>query len=302
MNLDTFMPPENPTIEQLCGWWPHPEETAKAPLVAQMAPHLMSEENAWDGKSDICLWDACIKVTGANLSAHKQTIGDCVSHGHGSGMDYLQCVQIALGKVNGSFVLDQDNCYTEAIYGQMRKRAGQLSNQDGASGIWAVESLVADGYPTRKGRVYNGSDAKKWGARGTPETLISEGKDRRLAAYVKITDTKQAMNLLNNGYPISVCSNQGFSMSRDANGVCQAQGNWGHCMCIIGGFLVSGQLIFVIMQSWGQNVPSGPTIKRMPDNSFGANENVVARMFRAGDSYALTSVPGFPANDLNFDV
>lgn len=285
----------------LCGWVPHADDVDVAlsnipqPLFGDAAPHLA---NSWDGKTNIKLWDACIRVTGANLPAHKQTIGDCVSQGHGSGIDYLRCIQIALRNQPDDFKVGITETYTEAIYGMMRKRAGQLSNQDGAAGIWAVESLIKDGAPIRNGRAYKGSDAKTFGARGTPQAIADEGKAFILAQYISVRQTRDAADLLFNGYPITVCSNQGFSMQRNSMGICEAQGSWAHCMLCIGGILINGTLYFMILQSWGQNNPSGPTIENMPDNAFLIHENIFQRMLNARDSYALVSIPGVPAQDI----
>jgi len=292
------------TIEELCGWIPDPVEVKKVLSqypendVDSAAPHLMKSDNAWDGKSDAPLWLSAIRVTGSNLEAHKQTIGDCVSHGHGGALDLLQCVQIDMGKFAGEFILGRDECYTEALYGAMRE-GKNMGNSDGAVGIWAVETLKRGGYVRRKGRKYNGQDAKLWGNRGTPPEIKAEGTDFRLEQYIIVKTVEEATNLLFNGYPITLCSNQGFTMKRDENGICEASGSWAHCMYCAGFIMINGKRIFIIVQSWGANVPSGPTIKNMPNCSFGCREEVLARMLRANDSYALTSIPGFPAQALN---
>lgn len=294
-------------IDELCGWVPMPEQVNSIlqahpkPFVAQAAPHLMQGDSAWDGQSDIPLWDMCIKITGENLPAHRQTIGDCVSHGHGSGLDYLQCIQIVMGKFQGQFKVGEHECYTEAIYGNMREGKG-MGNSDGAVGIWAVESLKKHGYPQRKGRTYDGQRAKQWGRTGTEQSVKAEGSDFKLADYVQVREVREAANLLFNGYPITVCSGQGFSMERDQNGICRPQGSWAHCMLCIGALMINGRLYFVILQSWGKNVPSGPTIKRMPDCSFCCEDTVFQRMLNARDSYALTSIPGFPTQKINMFI
>jgi hypothetical protein len=262
----------------------------------------LEQDNPWDKKSDAPLWQACINVTGSNLPADKQTIGDCVSHGHSRGMDYLQCVQINMGKFSGQFIPGEHDCYSEAIYGMMRARAHQLSNQDGAVGAWAVESLQGDGYPMRKGRTYDGQKAKLWGARGTPSEIANEGKDFKLAQFTMVTSVDEAITALWNGYPVTICSNQGFTMERNADGIAEAQGSWAHCMVCIGFLMVGGNPIFIILQSWGQNVPSGPTIRGMPDNAFGCRANIFSRILNARDSYLLSSVPGIPAQPINFLV
>ncbi len=296
----------DPSIDptSLCGWLDRPADVEQVlasipkPLFGDAASQLAG---TWDGKS-VKLWDACIKVTGANLPADKQTIGDCVSHGHARGIDYLQCVQIAIGKLNNEYIEGKHSCYSEAIYGMMRKRANQLSMQDGAAGAWAVASLTADGCPVRNGRTYDGQKAKQWGARGTPEDISNEGKSEILKQFLQVQQVNEAADLLSNGYPITICSSQGFSMTRDSQGIARAQGSWNHCMLCIGLLMISGKRYFTILQSWGQNTPSGPTIENMPDNSFNCEESVFARILNARDSYALSGLPGFPAQDLNFFV
>lgn len=294
-----------PPIHELCGWVPHPEDVETIlsslpnPLMQDAAPQLIG---TWDGKTDVRLWDACIKVTGANLPADAQGIGDCTSHGSGRGLDYLQCVQIALGNAPNEYVEGKHSAFTEAIYGSMRARAGQLSNNDGGCGIWIVNSLVNDGFPVRNGRTYNAQRAKQWGLQGTPDDIVAEGKSELLKQYIQIRTTRQSADMLSNGYPLVVCSNQGFNQQRDANGVCQAQGSWAHCMLCAGAMLIGGTLHFTLVQSWGQNDPQGPVIKNMPDNSFNVIESVFQRMLNARDTYALTSIPGFPAQKMNFFI
>lgn len=296
--------PDEVTIPELCGWIPAPAEVERIlqqnpqPLFSSAAPHL---EDKWDGKNDIRLWDACIKVTGSNLPAHKQSIGDCVSHGWGTALDYVQCVQIANG-INNQFVINQHEVYTEAIYGMMRERANKLNFSDGAIGIWGAESLLKDGAPVRQGRLYDGKNAKLWGAKGTPLEIKQAGSEQRIAQYLQVRTVKESCDLLSAGNPIVICSGQGFTMKRDENGICEAQGSWSHCMLCIGLIMVSGELIFIILQSWGQMIPTGPVIKNMPNNSFGCRENIFQRILDARDSYCPTALPGFPAQSVNFTV
>ncbi len=64
------------------------------------------------------------------------------------------------------------------------------------------------------------------------------------------------MAALSNGYPVTICTGQGFVLTRDADGFCSPKGTWGHCM-LIGGvrFDRPGACI---LQSWGRDVPDGP--------------------------------------------
>src|SRR5581483_9317991 len=71
--------------------------TKKNALFADAAPHLSSY---YQGE-DVGLWRAAIKVTGKVLPADKQTIGDCVSHGHARGLLPLVCAKEAAGLMGG---------------------------------------------------------------------------------------------------------------------------------------------------------------------------------------------------------
>ena len=67
----------------------------------------------------------------------------------------------------------------------------------------------------------------------------------------------EAAAAIRNGYPVAVCSGQGFTMTRDRDGFCLPRGSWGHCMCFIG-VAVGRRPGLCCLQSWGPNTPDGP--------------------------------------------
>lgn len=285
-----------PSVSQLCGWVPRPDETRRLlsqkenPTFKMAAPHLAK---AWN-QEEIGLWNACKKVNnGNNLPPNRQTIGDCVSQGYGRGMDYLYCVKQAAGLVTG-FVEDDTEAMTEYIYGSSRKAGNALGWGDGSNGIWAVNGLKREGYVFRKGKKYDGQLAKNYGYRGPPADLIPEGKKRPLADYALCEDPTDAANGLLAGATLPICSNQGFTTTRDANGICRASGTWNHCMLVIGLYKVGGQWYFVILQSWGEN-PSGPVPAHLgfPTNAFGCHWDTMGRILRQRDSFLLVGVDGW---------
>jgi hypothetical protein len=112
-----------------------------------------------------------------------------------------------------------------------------------------------------------------------------------------VTTYEELEDALANGYPVTVCSGQGFTMARDQDGFCSPRGTWEHCMLIVGVRADSrpGACIF---QSWGPNVPSGPLALDQPNNSFWADRNTVARMLSMQDSWALSDYDGYPGAPL----
>ena len=102
------------------------------------------------------------------------------------------------------------------------------------------------------------------------------------------------------GYPVAVCSDQGFAMARDRDGFAAPRGTWNHCMSVQGvrGGPRPGAFL---LNSWGDAAHTGPAWPAdMPAAGFWADAAVVDRMVRQGDSFALSGFVGFPARPLNW--
>jgi hypothetical protein len=281
---------------RLCGWVPdHPDRlpiaASMGPTFAQAAPRLMAAAPA----GDILLYRAWLDQNGGKEPPYKaQTIGDCVSHGHGHANDLLQCVEASL---NGSDIAYRETD-TEFLYGAGRKAGNMLGWQDGCYGSAMVKAMTTVGMVAREmlgpDGEYSGKRAKDWGYHGPPAELEKKAADFKLGNAALVQTWDELLAAIGNGYPVTVCSNQGFTMTRNSEGLCEAQGHWGHCMHLCG---IIGDTA-VIAQSWGPNVPSGPTVQDMPSFTFRARRNVVERMLAAGDSWALSKSPAFARRDL----
>src|SRR4051812_10078960 len=110
-------------IDQFCGWIHHPEEVARVvaslplPIFRAATPHLAG---SGAGQTTL-LYKAFKEVNGGQyINYPAQTIGDCVSQGHGHGVDLVECVQIAISKQAQLF---KPTC-TEAVYGMARVDIG----------------------------------------------------------------------------------------------------------------------------------------------------------------------------------
>jgi hypothetical protein len=247
------------------------------------------------GKTTL-LYKAFKEVNGEYIKYPAQTIGDCVSHGTAHGVDLLACVQVALGKKAEAF----RQTSTEAVYGMARVDIGgeRGSYSDGAVGAWAAKAVSTLGTISRDVTgPYDGRKAKEWGARGVPADVKAKAAEHKVKTVSLVTTYEELEDALANGYPVPVCSNQGFTMERDEYGFCRPRGHWGHCMLIVGvrNDEHPGACIF---QSWGSGVPSGPLTLDQPDNSFWATRDVVAAMLAARDSWALSSFDGYPGQPL----
>ncbi len=238
----------------------------------------------------VLLYKAWIDVLGTFPTYPAQAIGDCVSFGHGHGNDLLQCIEVGLGQ---SITYRETD--TEFLYGAARETAGILGATDGCYGAAAVEAMCHTGMVSRaeagNDGIYSGHRASVWGATGPPRVLELRAADHKLGAAALVTTWDELVAAIANGYPVTICTSQGFTLVRDSGGFCAASGIWGHCMVIAGvRFDRPGACI---LQSWGPNVPTGPTVLGQPDWSFWAEQAVIEKILAEGDSWALSKSPGF---------
>lgn len=276
------------------GWRPdfptRPAVAAQFRRLADVAPHLLYAPPA----DNVLLYKAWKDALGAYPAYVKQDIGDCTSWGSGHTADLLQSVQMVLGKQAESY---KEIC-TEAIYGMGREIANMLGSGDGCYGA-AVAKAVMEGCVSRESvGPYSGRRAKQWGAQGVPADVRTAAKEHPVKATALVGTTDEADAALMNGYPMIVCSNQGFAMTRDADGVCRAQGSWAHCMAIIGCRTYNGKRQYCIGQSWGPDVPDGPLTDDQPDFSFWIASAALAKMLAEQDSFAFSGFAGFPGQPL----
>jgi hypothetical protein len=282
-------------FQNLGGWIHDPEEvdrqlaTMIRPLFVQAAPLL---SGSGTGKTTL-LYKAFKDVNkGVYIDYPAQTIGDCVSHGFGHGVDLLEAIQIALGHKNEVF----HQTATEAVYGLARVDIGgqRGSYSDGAVGAWAAKAVSTIGTVDRDiVGPYDGNRAKTWGAKGVPASIKAKAGLHKVQSVSLVSTYEELEDALANGYPVPVCSNQGFTLDRDQDGFCRAKGHWGHCMLLVG-VRAGDRPGACIFQSWGPDMPTGPLALDQPPNSFWAERDVVADMLSMQDSWALSQFDGYP--------
>jgi len=246
------------------------------------------------------LYQAVRQVVGADICL-QQTIGDCVSQGWSQARDYLACCQIAAGQ-REKWVA---TCATEPIYALSRVEVGgNRIRGDGSVGAWAAKAVTTYGTLSRMKygsidlSVYSGDRARKWGSAGCPDELEPVARERLIRTVSLVTSYDQARDAIANGYPVVVCSQQGFREERDADGFMRPQGTWPHCMIFIA---VDDQFRrpgLLCMNSWGPHWITGPKRHDQPDGSGWVDADVADRMLRIQpDSYAASGFIGYPGSD-----
>ena len=280
------------------GWldWPvqrHAVAQAfRAPTLYEAAPHLVGKSD----RKDLYLFRAFTDVIGRYPDYPAQEIGDCTSQGSARSGDLTQCLEIRLGDQEEF----QEIC-TEAVYGLGREIANMLGSRfDGCFGTAVGQALTQFGAVSREELgPYSGQRAKLWGRRGVPDTVKQSARNHPFRDATLVTTLEELDAALDNGYVGFVGSDQGFSMTRDEEGVCRPRGRWMHLMALgWGRKTIRGDVHYLIAQSWGPNVPGGPTPDGIPNFCFWAHETVVARMIAQRDAVVLSGFQGFPARSL----
>ena len=225
-----------------------------------------------------------------------QQVGDCIGHAFAHAVDLLAAVQIVKRGRPESFKLTA----AESIYAAARVAIGGLGpdDPDGAVGAWAARAVTDHGTLSRDVLgPYDGQRSRLWGGTGVPEVWAKPASGHRVHTTSLVRTYQELADSVANGYPVAVCSNVGFSTARDVDGFCAAEGAWAHCMVVVG-VRADHRPGACVLQSWGPGVPAGPLAHDQPGQSFWVDRDVVDGMLACGDSWALSSFDGYPAQAL----
>lgn len=194
------------------------------------------------------LWEFSRKLLGKDIPTITQKIGSCVSEGAKNAVDYLSCYEI----VRLNQAEDFRPVFAPYYYGTGRVYVGQnrLGNQDGSLGSWMAKAVMTYGslFVDEPGvPAYDGNIAKQWGSsKAVLDQWLPTAKQYLIKSAAKITTFEQVIAANTNGYPVTIASNQGFSMLPNAAGFHEGQGEWQHQMCALPQTLIKSLLTTTI--------------------------------------------------------
>jgi len=257
----------------------------------------------------VLLWKLFEQITGRPLVPHYQTVGDCVSHAFGLGIDVLTAVRILMQNKSEKWVAKSA---TEIIYAGSRVEVGKgVLTKDGSRAEWAAEFIRQWGVLLRQSylsgehdfTIYDGHKARALGqsdGRGVPDELEPLCKLHPVKTCARVQSWEDCRDSVANGYPVIMCSNIGFNTKRDRDGFLRrGRRPWYHGMVIIGiddEYRRSGGLV---QNSWGGDVwVSGPKRHGQPDGSFWCDAATIDAAMKQGDSIAISGYVGYPRQDI----
>lgn len=235
----------------------------------------------------------------------QKNVGSCVGAANKHVVDVLLGVQISNGTPG-----EWKPIAVEPSYAMSRVEigGGRLSG-DGSVGAWIVRAdkeigvVPMERIGSHDLTAYSPDRARSWGRTGCPDDLETKARQHPVKGVALVKTAADTERAIRQGYPIIVCSDQGFRMERDATGRCSPQGTWYHAMSILGVRSLNGKTQFFVLNSWGDRAHTGPVVPAdAPPAGFWADSTVIDRMVKQGDSFALSDAVGFPARKLDLFI
>lgn len=295
------------------GWIPPSHAVSRHPVGSfqQAGAHL---KNTGSGKR-VLLWKFFERLIGESLTPHNQDGPDCVGQGYALGTDILSSVQIAVTRKTERWVA---KAAVEPIYAGSRVEIGEGKLKGaGSHGVWAAKWCSQYGilhrraylngkydftnYDFDRGRAWGHicTECTTWGG-GVPDDLEQIAKRHPVKTYKLVKTWPEARDAVANGYPVIICSNVGFTDTRDKDGFARAKGKWFHCMLLAGVDDISTRPGGLLINSWGPNWITGPTRFGQPAGSFWVDADVLEKMLKQGESFAISNYSDLPKRDLDY--
>jgi len=288
----------------------------------------MMRQEAWadDKKPPVILFDH-LKHLEPTWVRGNQGLGSCVGWGWELGTTLSVASDIRLKLRPWHW---QGAYATEPFYGGARVEARgikQAGYRDGAVGAYAAKFATKWGAVPRIDlsllsknkehdlRVYSANKEKEWGNFGCGGAFDKDVLDQicKLTPVIEAplcTSFQAAAGLIESGFPVVVCSDQGFSDRRDQYGFVSPRGIWYHCMCFAGvrydrpGLLLANSW----GNSWGlgnwyKSTKTGESIDYWPEAqkcSGWVDANVCDKMLKQQDSYGVCGVGGLKRRSVNW--
>ena len=269
------------------------------PTLAQAGPDL-----ALDETRDVFLGSYLLKCD-PGWKRGAQKIGSCVGWGWAMSCDILAACDIHVrneAEVYGGRVLEA----SVYAFSRVEVRGQRNLGGDGSYGGAAAKAVTKFGtlhygldYGGEKFTDNSGVREKEWGRDGVPDRLEKYAANHKVSSVALVTDFEQAAKAIQNGYPVAVCSMQGFSMTQ-REGYLTPMGTWAHCM-MFAGVRWKPYPSLLCVNSWG-DCYSGDVDKTLPvqfQRSAGwVRAETCTRMLKGEDSFALSGYSGFAPRKL----
>ena len=250
-----------------------------------------------------------------------QERGDCVSHNEKNACLTALVMDVVdgtpdekTGKIEGLPVVPPKGI-SEGVLSSEWSYWWRGYNGDGWSCSTAARVSVKHGVMLRQAypelgidlSSYSGRLAGKYGRQSPPSKIDDIGRRHLIRDATSLDSAEEWRDALANGYGLSTCGDEGFSSTRDSNGVSRRRGSWSHAMACVGcddrqwAYDNYGGPLMLILNSWGIWNDGSRKVhgsnEQIPKGSFWARWSDVRRR----TCYAHTGIGGWAARSFNWD-
>lgn len=246
-----------------------------------------------------------------------QTVGSCVSHGTKNAMLGTLAGELASGKpdpasgeMEGVPEVPPEGIKTGVIHPSPiywtrgYNGHGWSCSTAARNVVNKVGAVVCKPYPFYDLTKLNRSIECLYGSQEPPQEWRTEFSKHVVRAAAEINSFEALRDAIHNGYGVSSCGSEGYSSSRDENGVSKRSGSWAHAMAYLAVDdrdeikKVYDEPLVLIQNSWG-NWNSGPrrilgTSIDIPPGSFWCRWSQCKNRYMV----ALSNVKGWPPQKL----
>lgn len=265
------------------------------PTLAAAGPDLRVDDSR-----DTFLGAALLEVS-PTWKRGSQKIGSCVGWGFSLSCDILAACDIILrneSETYGGRVLEA----SVYAFSRVEVRGSRNLGGDGSYGGAAAKAVTKYGtlhygidYGGERFDDNSGTREREWGRDGVPDRLERYAAEHKVQSVALVTAFEEAAKAIQNGYPVAVCSGQGFTMTLRDGGYLTPAGSWAHCM-MFAGVRWKPYPALLCVNSWGECY-SGDVDKSLPvqfQRSAGwVKADTCTKMLAGEDSFALSGYSGF---------
>ena len=240
------------------------------------------------------------KLYGDKWYLMQGSCGSCVAFGAALAVDILTAIQVV---DNGAERPPGRTDPTTIYWGSRVEIGGGRIMGQGSVGAWAAKWLKDYGVIPQGS--YPGIDLTTYDAavccgrqsrQGVPDSLEPIARQHPVKSYAQVRSFEEMARAIENGYPVTVASNQGFTKHRDEQGFASPSGSWAHQMCIVG--VRHDRPGALLANSWGPYYSGGPA-DLSPAVKW-VDSRTIERMLSQGDSFALSDLAGWKPKGLNY--